>query len=381
MLNYEFPPLGGGGGNAHLSILKEYARIDGIRVDVLTSSDKLGLTVDRFAENINIYKVGVHKKDLHFWRKSEVIEWLIKGSFHYRRLIRKNDYDVAHAFFGFPTGLLCYRNAHKMPYIISLRGSDVPGINPRLGLDYKLLAPVFRRIWRNASALIACSSGLRRQAQRFLPDAEIGVIHNGVDASRFNQSQQKHDSLKLRLLTASRLAPAKRIDLLISAVAHANKKCPGITLTIAGGGAGEQELRQIIDQNNLHGFVTILGRVSADEMPRLYQEHDMYVSATSLEGMSNAMLEAMASGLPVVTTVCEGSDELISDNGVVVEEAEAGAIAKEIITLFHDREKYVRMCEASRKKASTFRWDNLANQYLGIYGDVICAKGDQLCVG
>ena len=131
MLNYEFPPIGGGAGKAHLCILKEFAGNNSLAIDVLTSAPQPGFTVEDFSDNITIYKVGVHKKNLHFWRKIEVIEWLVKAHIHYRNLLRENNYDLVHAFFGFPTGWLCYRTAGKLPYIISLRGSDVPGYNIR----------------------------------------------------------------------------------------------------------------------------------------------------------------------------------------------------------------------------------------------------------
>ncbi|GAI87176.1 unnamed protein product, partial [marine sediment metagenome] len=120
MLNYEFPPIGGGAANAHRCLLQQYAGSSDLKVDVLTSAPGPGFFKETFADNITIYKVGLHKKELHFWRKTEVIEWLFKAKFHYRKLLRENDYDLAHAFFGFPTGWLCYRTANKLPYIISL---------------------------------------------------------------------------------------------------------------------------------------------------------------------------------------------------------------------------------------------------------------------
>jgi hypothetical protein len=105
--------------------LKQYAQVNDLKVDVLTSAPQPGAFEEDLADNITIYKVGLHKKSLHFWRKSEVIEWLIKARIRYHKLLRENDYGLVHAFFGFPTGWLCYRTADRLPYIISLRGSDV----------------------------------------------------------------------------------------------------------------------------------------------------------------------------------------------------------------------------------------------------------------
>ena len=147
--------------------------------------------METFSKAIRIHKVGIHKKHLHFWRRSEVLEWLRKAKGPYRRLLRENAYNLVHAFFGFPTGWLCYRTAGRIPYMISLRGSDVPGDNARLQLEYKILGPlVFRPIWKHAAALVACSEGLKARALRFLPSARIEVIPNGVDLERFQPMQR-----------------------------------------------------------------------------------------------------------------------------------------------------------------------------------------------
>lgn len=374
MLNYEFPPIGGGAANANLHLLKEYAGKDSLRADVLTSAAKPGFFTEEFSKNITIYKVGLHKKSLHLWRRIEVIEWLIKARGHYRRLVRENNYDLAHAFSGFPTGYLCDRGAGTMPYIISLRGSDVPGSNVRLQLDYKILAPVFKRIWRNAAALVACSEGLKARALEFLPSVSIDVIPNGVDLNRFCPAQTREKGECLRLLTVGRLSATKRVEMLIEAVEILHKERIKTHLTIVGSGALGQQLRRSISQKGLGEVIEMTGRVDAEEMPRLYRQGDILVSATMQEGMSNAMLEAMASGLPIVTTRCEGVEELVGDNGIVVEEAASEVIAEALKKIAYDREGYRRMSEAARNRANSFTWASVADRYIGHYHQIVQNK-------
>ena len=374
MLNYEFPPIGGGAGNANLCLLKEYAGNSELTLDVLTSGPKPGFFEEKPAENITIYRVGVHKKHLHFWRKVEVIEWLVKAGSHYRRLVRQRDYDLAHAFFGFPTGYLCLRTARRLPYIISLRGSDVPGEHARLKIDYRILGPVFKRIWRRASALVACSEGLRQRALRFLPDVSIDVIPNGVDLERFYHAEAGARQEMLRLLTVGRLSVTKRVDMLIDAVEILYKEGVKAHLTIVGSGALEQQLRHSISQKGLGEVIKMTGRVGAEEMPRLYRQGDILVSATMQEGMSNAMLEAMASGLPIVTTRCEGVEELVGDNGIVLGEAGGEVIAEAVKKIAHDREGYRRMSEAARNRANSFMWSSVADRYIRRYRQIVQNK-------
>jgi len=367
MLNYEFPPIGGGAAQAHQSLLRQYAGVENLHVDVLTSAPKPGAVIEKFSENITIYKVGLHKKQLHFWRRSEVIEWLVKAGFYYRRLLRENDYDLAHAFFGFPTGWLCYRSVKKLPYIISLRGSDVPGQHARLQLDYKMLAPTFRAIWKKAAALVACSQGLKDRALRFMPSVPVEVIPNGVDLDRFHPVRNSKKPDGLRLLTVGRLSVTKRIELLIDAVEILHTDGHKLGLTIAGGGQLEQELRHLVQQKGLNDIIKVTGRVDPEDMPQMYRQSDIFVSASMQEGMSNAMLEAMASGLPIVTTRCEGAEELVADNGMVVEEASGEAIAGAIKKLANDRPLCKQMAEAARSRAEQFTWNRIAEKYLALY--------------
>ncbi len=367
MLNYEFPPIGGGAANANLCLLKQYADNSDLQVDVLTSAPKPGILKENFADNITIYKVGIHKKHLHFWRRTEVVEWLFKAGFLYKKLIQENDYKFAHAFFGFPTGWLCYRNAGKLPYIISLRGSDVPGDNVRLKLDYKILGPVFKSIWKKAEMIIACSEGLKNRALKFLPSVTIDVIPNGVELDKFFPVEAKQNSDELKLITAGRLSPTKRMDILIEAVRIVQKKGLKVRLTIAGGGAGEQSLKQMVSEKKLDSCIEILGRVELEKMPDLYRGSDIYISASMLEGMSNSMLEALACGLPIIATRCEGLDELIDNNGIVVENATSEEISNAIIKLNGDRQIMKQMSIAARQQAEKFSWTRIAEKYVQLY--------------
>ena len=371
MLNYEFPPIGGGAGKAHLCMLKEFAGNNDLVIDVLTSAPRPGFTVENFSENITIYKVGVHKKNLHYWRKIEVIEWLLKAQRHYRKLLRENNYDLAHAFFGFPTGWLCYRTAKKLPYIISLRGSDVPGKHARLKLDYKVFGPLFKVIWKKAAALVANSDGLKNRALRFLPSVAIDVIPNGVELDRFLPSQTNKTTDTLQLLTVGRLSVTKRVELLIDAVEMLHKDGHKVCFTIVGGGGMEQKIRQIVSERSLGDIIEITGRIGPEKMPQVYTQNDIFISATMQEGMSNAMLEAMASGLPIITTRCEGVEELIADNGIIIEQANAEEIAKAIKKLADNHQTCMKMSVAARKRAEKFSWENMSEQFFGYYNKVL----------
>lgn len=371
MLNYEFPPIGGGAGQAHYNILKQFAAFNDFHIDVLTCQSQPGYTEEPFASNITIHKVGIKKRSLQHWTKFEVLSWLHRSRPYYRQLIKKNNYQLAHAFFGFPTGYLTYGTAGQLPYLISLRGSDVPGNNPRFALDYKIMAPLFKRIWKNAAALTTPSAGLKDRALKFLPSSKIQIIPNGVDLKKFHPARENAATNSLDLLTVGRLSSSKRIDLLIAAMNIIAQISKNITLTIAGDGAQKSSLQQYIAESHLSHVVKLIGSVSADKMPELYRQHHLYVSATATEGMSNAMLEALASGLPVITTPAEGTAELIPDSDWFIHTPTPEAIAEKILGIIQDTKQIIGYRRAARSQAEKFNWYNTAKHYYNCYQDII----------
>ena len=130
MLNYEFPPLGGGAANACFHFLKELTKIKNLKIDLITSST-FSFKKEKFSSNINIYylNIGKNKRNLHFQTSKDLFFYSLRAYFFAKKLIKKNNYNLIHAWFGIPSGLIAF--LLKKPYIVSLRGSDVPFYNPR----------------------------------------------------------------------------------------------------------------------------------------------------------------------------------------------------------------------------------------------------------
>ncbi len=370
MLNYEFPPIGGGGANANLQVLRQFAENEDIDIDLITSKPGRGDIIDHFAANIRIHKLGIVKRDLHHWRKSEVIEWLFKAVPYHRRLVSEKRCDLVHAFFAFPSGFLPWMTRKSLPYVISLRGSDVPGYNTRLKLDYIILAPLFKSIYKNASEVIANSAGLAKLAGRFTSKVNIDVIPNGVDMDIFCPAENEHNapSSPYKLLSVARLTPRKRIDMQIRALRILQAMGIDTTLTITGEGPQMAALKELTEQLGLAEKVDFTGRVEPAALPGLYRRHDLFLMTSIHEGMSNAMLEAIATALPVVTTPCEGVDELVTEKtGIVINPADPEPLAEAIKSLLQNHERYKQMSLAAREHAGNFTWHKVAKSYLEVY--------------
>jgi glycosyltransferase involved in cell wall biosynthesis len=204
-----------------------------------------------------------------------------------------------------------------------------------------------------------------------MPELDIKVIPNGIDTAKFHPTQKQALEKPLRLLTVCRLISRKRIDLLIRAAACARELGLDVRLDIAGEGNLMKQLQTLAKELNISENVVFMGRVPAEQMPQVYRQHDVFIMSSAHEGMSNAMLEAMASGLPIVTTKCEGVDELVADNGIVVEENTGQAIALGIRKLVDEPEIHKRMSAAARAKAEKFGWKSVSQQYLDLYRGIL----------
>jgi glycosyltransferase involved in cell wall biosynthesis len=107
--------------------------------------------------------------------------------------------------------------------------------------------------------------------------------------------------------------------------------------------------------------------VAHDEIPEYLRRAALFVLPSHAEGMSNALLEGMACGLPIVVTDTGGTAELLKDNGLVVPKKNPAAIAEAIIEILGDEKKRVEMGEASLKIARTFSWKAMARKYMELY--------------
>ncbi|MBD3249154.1 glycosyltransferase [Candidatus Woesearchaeota archaeon] len=363
MLNYEFPPVGGGAANANYNLLKEFAKDKDIEIDLITSSqDKFNF--EAFSENIRVFKLDVKKENKHYWKMAELFRWSLKAYILSKKLIKNKRYNLCHCWFGWPSGLIGYKLRKKMPYIVALRGSDVPGYNTRLrSLDNILFRPLSKKIWGSAENVIANSDGLKRLASK-TSNCKINVIYNGIDVQEFNPGYRTKK--ELRILSTSRLIRRKGIKYLIGAICDLKD----VRLDIFGDGNLRTELESLVSGRGIKNKVVFHGNIHHPELKRYYQEADVFVLPSLNEGMSNSLLEAMASGLAVITTDTGGTKELIKDNGFVVKKESSKAISEKLRLFESKRDLVISMGKQSRKIAENMSWKKTAERYWRIYDEL-----------
>ena len=372
MLSYEFPPLGGGTGNACFHVLKEFSTETTLKVDLITSGDERGPERSTFSETTEVYRLPIRKKRRDFWTAAELGEWALKAYRLTRLLSRDARYDLCHCWSGWPAGVIGYLLRRNQPYLVALRGSDVPGFNERLRLlDPLVFRHISRPVWRRAAVITAVSRNLGKLAERTSSERPIRVIENGVDAVQFSPNG---GSDVFTVLFVGRLVPRKGVDHLLQAFAAVLASHPGARLIIAGEGPERERLETLGERLNLGASVTFRGHVEHTDLPDLYRQASVFVLPALREGMSNALLEAMASGLPTVTT--EGSmDEMVQDNGIVVAKGNPGQLAEAIVGYARDPELATRHGASSLAFARGRPWSEKAKAYLRLYDELVERRG------
>lgn len=199
---------------------------------------------------------------------------------------------------------------------------------------------------------------------------KITIINNAVDAPQ-KFSDQDVTSFKARhnitgkvALTMGRLVPWKGIAAVIDAVSNA-------TLLVAGDGPDRENLEHHARQSGK--TVIFLGNVTdKKEKALLYAGADVFVLNTNYEGMSNTLLEAMAAGLPVVTTSAGGNTEFITQkNGVLVEYNNTPELVKALASVLTDTARAAHMGSAGRERAKQYTWSALVQKNIEVIESVI----------
>lgn len=378
--NYEYPPLGGGAGNATFYLLREFSKIPTLEVDLITSSTDKKYSLEKIGDNIRIHKlpIGDKRNNLHSQSEKDLLIYSWKAYFYAKKLISKNNYDLTHSFFTVPCGFISWRLFKKygIPYVVSLRGADVPGYAERFSFIYKILTPLIVKIWKDSAEIVSNSEGLKELALESNPKQKIDIIYNGINTQEFKPDDSLKKNSKFIITPgASRITSRKGLQYLIEAVYKLSQKYPNIYLKIIGDGDERTRLEELIKKLNIEDKVEFLGQISHENIFSYYQEANVFVLPSLNEGMSNTMLEALSSGLPIIATDTGGSKELIEEgeNGYIIKMKNSDDIAQKLERLISNPELRKRMGENSRKRALELSWESVAEKYATVYG-LVCEK-------
>lgn len=370
ILNSEYPPIGGGAGTATANLARNLA-MQGMDVKVITARFGNLPDLDQ-SGGFDLIRIQTIRQKADRTNPGEQVLFIFTSLGKCLSLLRKWKPDATWAFFGFPSGVtaLVLKVFFGIPYIVSLRGGDVPGFRPyNFKVYHRIGGPIIKVVWKHAKMVIANSQGLMRLAQRFYSRVPIQVIPNGVDLDFFKPSPR--DGKTTQILFVGRVVYQKGLDLLVKALEGIPKN--NWLLSIVGDGSYKEYLHKLIEEKGLTQRIQFHGWCNKEELLPYLAKAQIFVNPSRHEGMPNAVLEAMACGLPIIATRIAGNEDLVQNekNGFLVEPESIQGLQQALQTLINNRQLCHKMGAASRKLVEDqFSWANSGKQYMQILVDV-----------
>ena len=234
---------------------------------------------------------------------------------------------------------------------------------------HRVLRAVNRRAFSHGVVPVALNEEVRSSICReyALPASAVPVVGNGIDLDAFRGPQRRGlRGAGARLLCVARLAPAKNHALLLRTVARLRESGRDVSLTLVGDGPLRGALEERARELGISERVRFAGRRT--DTAAFYRDCDLFVLLSDYEGMPMSIIEAMASGLPVVATRAGGVAELVDDgvNGALVE-ADAAAAAGAIAAICDDPALYARLSAGAVRTSSHYSAEAMMEKYVDLY--------------
>lgn len=205
-------------------------------------------------------------------------------------------------------------------------------------------------------------------------------IFNVVDTARFRF--RRRDRLRPIFFSNRNLEPLYNIECVIRAFAKIQKEKSDARLLIAGDGSQRRKLANLVKELGLNE-VHFLGAVAPEDMPGVYDQADIYLNAPILDNMPNSIIEAFASGLPVVSTNAGGIPYVVDHerNGLLVEVGDYAGLAREAMRLLDDSGFAEGLIEQAHADCSKYSWENVRDQWVELYRELWKAReGNSMAV-
>jgi L-malate glycosyltransferase len=195
---------------------------------------------------------------------------------------------------------------------------------------------------------------------------DVKVVPNLVDLATFKF--RRRDPLRPRILSTRNFEPLYNVACTLRAFRMIQDRRPDATLTVVGGGSEDAKLRALARELRLE-HVHFAGRVKPDDIAGYYASHDVYIQSPNIDNMPVSVLEAYASGLPVVSTDVGGIPAILSDecHGLLAPADDDRALARQVLRLFDEPGLADRLTTSAFATCETYTWESIRAQWLNIY--------------
>lgn len=272
------------------------------------------------------------------------------------------DFDFIHSHWLIPQGIV--QSFIKTPnYIVTGHGGDVMSLNSGIIKHLKI------RCLRKAKAVAVVSGILKQKINEIAPAVKVHVISMGCNTRLFGPDKKKEQFFlqgdQKVILFVGRLAEKKGIPYLIKAM----EQIENAVLIIVGKGDMEQQLKEL--SCDMQDKVQFWGPKTHEELATIYASADIFIAPSitarngDTEGLPTAIMEAMASGVPVISTRSGGIEDLIKhqENGLLVREKDVEGLVEAIELLLSNCDLAEKISEAGLQTAKEYDYENIASRY------------------
>ncbi|MEA1874805.1 MAG: glycosyltransferase family 4 protein [Bacteroidota bacterium] len=387
MINYEYPPVGGGAGVISKHIAEGLVAL-GHEVHVV--SVHYGDLPDSTKESgVQVTRLKSKRKFVYQSNPIEMLSWMHYAKKFLRRHFKKTTYHLCFAHFALPGGEVAYSMNLEfgLPYVVMSHGHDIPWFFPKQMWPYHTVTYFWiRKIVLNSKALFVQSDDMETNAKMFLGNEKshlVNQIPNGWDANFYYPDDSKK-STGFTLLFPGRLVKQKDPFTVLKAVQRLKTKIPDLKLQILGDGPLRKPMEAWVQSRDLQNIVRFEGWIDKARMREAYQTCSIVVLPSLNEGMSMATLEAMACGAYVIVTDVSRNTSLVKldINGAIIGMQDDEALANAILRYY--KEKHLKQYQVPKASIDSlfaiYSWDTVVKQYDEVLGEVSGVRSQELGV-
>lgn len=378
LLNYEYPPIGGGGGFGCEKLVQSLAKHARYQITVLTAGIGTSITESTDAYGVRVIRLPCarareHRSSASFGFMLTYVLRAVRYVWQHRHVWR-SQFEVISTQFAIPTGPAGWVIARilRCPNVLTLHGGELFSQPLELdGYGFPITA-VVRFIINQATVVHANSSDTKNAARRFLGiKKNIHVISTGFSPPETvlpeHKIVTKEPRLPIRFIMVSRLVERKGLIYLLQVLSQIDKSL--WHLTLVGDGPEESMLRSFAADHGLTGQIEFVGFVSEAEKFQYLHQADVFVLPTLHEGLGLVYFEAMYAGLPIITTDNGGQTDFLTpeENALLVPIRDVPALIKAIKRSIEDREWRRRCGENNRHKIESLKVEKLVQEYDNLF--------------
>lgn len=361
-------------GGSELAIKEITRRLPEFDFDLVTGMPDSSLSRQERIDNVNVHRVGSYLHRVRFLMPKALLPLAI--FLKILRLHRKNKYALIHAFQASAAAggvWLAKVFLRGVPFVLTLQEGEP------LERQSSLIQFFRKLIISKVDYFTAISSYLARYIKTVRQDANVQIIPNGVDVSKFETAAESKLRMReelgiladhLVVMTVSRLVAKNGVENLIRAFAKAG---PGLTLVVVGGGSLDAYLKKLSNELGLGARVRWVGNVAPEKIPNYVSAADIFVRPSLSEGLGNAFLEALAAGVPIIAPMIGGIPDFLRDgeNGLACDSQDPSNIAQKIRMLADDPEMRSRLgLRGQQMVQERYDWDRIARSVAEVYNHI-----------